>query len=101
MLNVPSSFRPLYESAIEKMPSASPSSACARACPNTRHSLSLYSAAFYLVIAVLALLVTVGDLRRWLRPLLLVLGWVGLLISLVLATYSTVALRTLCHRCSR
>ena len=61
--------------------------------------LSLYSAAFYLVIAVLALLVTVGDLRRWLRPLLLVLAWVGLLISLALATYSTVALRTLCLYC--
>jgi len=61
--------------------------------------LSIYSAAFYLVVAVLALLVTVGDLRRWLRPLLLLLAWVSLLVSLVLAAYSTVALRTLCLYC--
>ena len=61
--------------------------------------LSIYSAAFYLVVAVLALLVTVGDLRRWLRPLLLLLAWGGLLVSLVLAAYSTVALRTLCLYC--
>jgi len=61
--------------------------------------LSIYSAAFYLVLAVLALLVTVGELRRWLRPLLLLLAWAGLLISVALALYSTVALRTLCLYC--
>jgi uncharacterized membrane protein len=61
--------------------------------------LSIYSAAFYLVVAVLALLITVGDLRRWMRPLLLLLAWVGLLVSVVLALYSTVALRTLCLYC--
>lgn len=61
--------------------------------------LSIYSAAFYLVLAVLALLVTVGELRRWLRPTLLLLAWAGLLVSLVLATYSLVALRSLCLYC--
>ena len=61
--------------------------------------LSIYSAGFYLVVAVLALLVTVGDLRRWIRPLLLLLAWIGLLVSVVLAIYSITALRTLCLYC--
>ncbi len=62
--------------------------------------LTVYSAAFYLVVAALALITVCGrDTRRFTGPLLLALAWAGVLASLVLAARAGLVLRALCPYC--
>lgn len=62
--------------------------------------ITVYSAAFYLVTAGLALLTVCGpETRRLTRPLLLALAWLAVLASLVLAARASVWLGALCPYC--
>ena len=62
--------------------------------------ITVYSAAFYLVTAGLALLTVCGrDARRWTGPLLLALGWLAVPASLALAARGGLVLRSLCPYC--
>lgn len=62
--------------------------------------LTVYSSAFYLVTAVLALLTVCGaETRRLTRPVLLVFAHVGLLVALALAARATLVLGALCPYC--
>ena len=62
--------------------------------------LTVYSTAFYLVIAGLALLTVTGSgLRRFTRPLLLVGAWFAVLVTLAFAARAGLWLRALCPYC--
>lgn len=62
--------------------------------------LTVYSAAFYLVIAGLALLTVTGsEPRRYTRPLLLVGAWLAALVTLAFAARAGLWLRALCPYC--
>lgn len=62
--------------------------------------ITVYSAAFYLVTAGLALLTVCGaETRQLTRSLLLALAWLAALASLVLAARAGLVLRSLCPYC--
>lgn len=62
--------------------------------------LTVYSSAFYLVTAGLALLTVCGaQTRRLTRPVLLVCSYIGALVALLLAARATLVLGALCPYC--
>lgn len=62
--------------------------------------LTVYSSAFYVVTAVLALLTVTGaETRRLTRPVILVFAYAGALVALALATRAALVLGALCPYC--
>lgn len=84
-------------------------SVCADRCAQTLHNgwsslwglpVTVYGAALYLVVFVLAYRASSGEPGRWIRVPLLALAWFTLAISAAYALYATLGLSILCEYCA-